>query len=416
VIGVIMLWAVCHWRREYFCEIYKLANPLFLQEHSEHEGGSTPSHLAGIKPRFDHLEQRLQSPFWLPTEPMDWVFSLFLAVNLGYIAVYWISTAEGFWFDCLFGLATLLAAACFWNLYLHLKATCGLFERLLRRLGQHAMVSAYERVPQRLKDKVAGQIFSAAPHAGDLDQAVRCLRRLAGHAATKEDPTIVTLPEVEQLQAEVVAIQAKLASALDLDRSKKEFVLAEAAEMNHHMAQIAGKHLVPSLLSYWDEKPVIEPKQSKKESGGNSSQETPQQLWLEEAETFVAIQVVHLIRQVFTHIQNLLTFLVLMLFWLLVCSESYPFVPHRVIQLSATWLVIWVLAAIIIFMVKFNRNEILSRINNTTPNRFTLDRSFMLTLITYVLIPAVGVLAVQFPPLGRILFGWLNNIRQLSGM
>jgi hypothetical protein len=54
---------------------------------------------------------------------------------------------------------------------------------------------------------------------------------------------------------------------------------------------------------------------------------------------------------------------------------------------------------------------VLSRLSKTTPNRFTFDRSLVLPMITYVLIPLFSLLAVQFPGIGRMLFTWLDAFR-----
>jgi hypothetical protein len=46
--------------------------------------------------------------------------------------------------------------------------------------------------------------------------------------------------------------------------------------------------------------------------------------------------------------------------------------------------------------VQVNRNELVSRIMRSTPNRFTPDLGFLKGATTYVL-PIVGGLMVQFP-------------------
>ena len=96
---------------------------------------------------------------------------------------------------------TFVAFACLASLFIRMKAVCGLFEGLLRRMGQHAMVSAYRQVPQRLKSKVAGHIFSAAPQPGDLDAAVRCLNRLekSRKQTSHAESEIIEVDELVQL-------------------------------------------------------------------------------------------------------------------------------------------------------------------------------------------------------------------------
>ena len=175
---------------------------------------------------------------------------------------------------------------------------------------------------------------------------------------------------------------------------------------------------MPELYEYWSRKPVND---STFDSEGAGSQEDESKsekkkrslTWHEKAEVFVVTQVVYLCRQVFTQIQNMLTFLVLMLFCLLICFDSYPFQPHRLLLSLCFGLIIWKAVFVLIMMFKFNRNEVLSRIGGTSVNRLTFDRSLFLPLVTYVIVPLVGLLLVQFPVLGESLFGWVNTLKQL---
>jgi hypothetical protein len=123
--------------------------------------------------------------------------------------------------------------------------------------------------------------------------------------------------------------------------------------------------------------------------------------------------VTHVIREVFAHIRNQLTFLLAVLFCLLWCIQSYPFQPHRLIVTMCLGLLLWTSIALVIAVVRFNRNEVLSRIADTTPNQFTFDRSLWLPLITYVFLPLITLLAIEFPLIGRSLFGWMGDLHQL---
>ena len=73
----------------------------------------------------------------------------------------------------------------------------------------------------------------------------------------------------------------------------------------------------------------------------------------------------------------------------------------------------WVLATNLILMIKFNRNEVLSHLAHTVPNRFTLDRSLVLPLVTYVVFPLLSIFLVHFPGLGRLFFGWADTLRRV---
>lgn len=73
------------------------------------------------------------------------------------------------------------------------------------------------------------------------------------------------------------------------------------------------------------------------------------------------------------------------------------------------------LVIVVIATVRFNMNEVLSRISKTTPNQFTWDRSLIVPLLAYGAMPIIGILAVQFPPLGRIMFSWVSVLTRMFG-
>jgi magnesium-transporting ATPase (P-type) len=133
------------------------------------------------------------------------------------------------------------------------------------------------------------------------------------------------------------------------------------------------------------------------------------QFWVKLAEDFVAIQMVTFFSKAFVHMRNLLTFVTVCAFLLLMAVTSYPFQPHRLLTIFL-WIVILsvVLASLIVF-VQAERNEVLSRISKTTPNQISLDRWFVTGIITYGVLPIVGLLATQVPEM-QSLFSWVEPL------
>jgi hypothetical protein len=246
------------------------------------------------------------------------------------------------------------------------------------------MVSAFSQVPQRLKAKVAGHIFASAPRPVDLDAAVRCLRRIAKGQKRITQPSL-------------------FANIMQLSLDERAQTQSLAADLNESLADDAKQNVVPQLLNYWDDKEItLGAEQRGKET--ELSRE-------EEQEVFLAIHYANLIRQVFTHIQNMMTFLVLMLLCLLFCFDSYPFQPHTTLLRMCFVLVIWTLFFMIVPILRYNRNEVLSLLSNTRPNRLTLDRSLILPLFAYVGVPLISLLIVRFPTLHEMFFGWVNSMQ-----
>ncbi|HND56098.1 MAG TPA: hypothetical protein PLV92_26965, partial [Pirellulaceae bacterium] len=97
------------------------------------------------------------------------------------------------------------------------------------------------------------------------------------------------------------------------------------------------------------------------------------------------------------------------------CLQSYPFQPQRLISTFTLGLVGWLVVGIANAMVRFNRNEVLSLLGDTTPGRFTFDRSVWLPLMMYVVMPIASLLTIEFPVLGRFLFGWIGILQRAVG-
>ncbi|MFM7071741.1 MAG: hypothetical protein ACKO38_08130, partial [Planctomycetota bacterium] len=108
-------------------------------------------------------------------------------------------------------------------------------------------------------------------------------------------------------------------------------------------------------------------------------------------------------------------FLIAMLLCILIGLQVYPFQPRNGLLTFWFGLMAWTVLSIVIVLVKFNRDEVLSRIGQTVPNQFTFDRALVVPLLTYVVAPIAGLFMVWFPALGRVLFGWLGAIGAWPG-
>jgi hypothetical protein len=122
----------------------------------------------------------------------------------------------------------------------------------------------------------------------------------------------------------------------------------------------------------------------------------PVREWVRAAEDFVAAWVVRYLSQFFAQLRNLLTSLTVGSLLLLLAGVSYPFRPQSLLLVVLTTLCGAVAIFIVVLLVQVNRNELISRIRRSTPNRFTPDLSFLQGATAYVL-PIVGGLMVQFP-------------------
>lgn len=395
-------WGLGHLMRLHYLEVYPLECPFPAPV----PGGPCSEQTAGIAGRIEELQRQLGRTWIWPTEWLDWAMLGLLAATSWYVLVWrWVPTAEYRWLDMfVLRLGVLLVVVLIGASQIRLKASCGLFDRLLRRLGQHAIVNCYERVPARLASKVAGQIFAAAPHPGDLELSARGLARLAtlGEGGRVWPGSNMTARRIADGYAKIV----------EIGRLQAEDDLLLAAELNRELCALSRQDLVPRLLSAWSQRQLV----SRTKEVADKQEPSAADAWQAEAEVFVAMQLTTLFRQAFKQIQTMMTTLGVMLLCLLWALNSYPFQPATMFGLLCYGLVGWVVVTVVIAVVRFNRSEVISRLGGTTPNRFTLDRSLVLPLTTYVVIPVISLIAIQVPGVGRVLFDWIGVLqRALQG-
>lgn len=393
------MWGCCHLRRLAFLDYYNIKSPLVELHNLD---SALALHVSGIETRTAELMDPIGNSFFRVQRLTDVVFLVATAISVSYVFVIrWNGTVEGWPFDYFFILLAFTGVILTAGLHVRLMAVSGLFERLLRRLGQHASTDALRYVPERLAGKAAGSIFSAAPHPGDYEQSVRLLTQI-GARSTQEQSPDGGLPG--DLNEQINLASRLFVELMSLRRTGRLRSLELAASLNSCLAR-ASRQFAPRLAKIWSTRPVARDAESKTPADWSTRPDA-------DVELFVVMQITHLIRQVFAHIQNLLTFVVIMSLLLLWALNSYPFQPHRLILVFSYAIVVWVIASFLVIFVKFNRDEVLSRLAGTTPNRFTWDRSFLLPLFTYVVLPLLGLAAVQFPEVGQSLFSWIGFVQR----
>lgn len=130
--------------------------------------------------------------------------------------------------------------------------------------------------------------------------------------------------------------------------------------------------------------------------------------WLRDAEDLIALVLARQIAWLRAYCKSIVTFLVVGLLALTLALTSYPFQPQGFL-LTATVLLAAVTAIVVVIAVQANRDEVLSRINKTTPNHFTLDRQFLLTLVTYV-VPLLGMLGALSYGMSDVIRSWFEPL------
>src|SRR5262249_10209976 len=126
-------------------------------------------------------------------------------------------------------------------------------------------------------------------------------------------------------------------------------------------------------------------------------------------EDLLAMQTGPFLCQFFIHLRNLINSLVVAPVLLLLAGHSDPFQPQRVARVFRLTLLAAAGAQTLAVFVQMERDEVLSHISGTTPNRVTFDTAFLGNVLTYVA-PAAVIFLAQFGDVTNMIFGWFEPV------
>jgi hypothetical protein len=331
---------------------------------------------------------------------------------------------------------------------LRLLALWGSLKNLCHEITLIPMMGAFSRLPAKLTSIFGGSLGPPRPRLSHLrvpihqlrllGQETKCLLHEDGQlqAARPSDGTAISGGDAVRLSAaDLERVNESLQQFEDVLASQfPELALAEegggdvlrtdqsdedrSLDLRKQLSD-RSQMLLDLLRRFWARRPVDEAfgaadsKTSSKlhetapaapHTGDVSRAESPGEepavgrarfaRWVELAEGFVATQVVIYISQFFVQLRSLVWSMVICSTLLLLAVTSYPFQPQRFILFTMLALTGAVVAAILYVLYMINRDELVSRIARTTPNRFTPDIGFFSSIFTYI-VPVVSVVALQ---------------------
>jgi hypothetical protein len=295
----------------------------------------------------------------------------------------------------------------------------GKLRKLLRALALLPMVGAYGRLPEKVVSIFGRYLSSHRPRHSHLALAVHQFGLLRASVAELRGPLYQAAQNVPEGQADSLTQAVKEFDAAfppggenpvpalfeaELDSAQEpDYETPEDRPNAGDYLNGAARSCLTLLWHFWpfhtmDEAfggPLKEPPEHA-EKPAAPAVAFPVREWAVRAEDFVATQVVRYLSQFFVQLRNLLTSLSVGALLLLLTAVAYPFHPQSLLLTVLTTLCGAVAVFIVVFLIQVNRNELLSRINRTTPDRFTPDLGFLQGATTYVL-PIIGGLMVQFP-------------------
>jgi len=122
---------------------------------------------------------------------------------------------------------------------------------------------------------------------------------------------------------------------------------------------------------------------------------------------YIAMRFGAYVRYVTLQLKNLMTFMSMGLFLLLVAAVSYPFQEPQSIAWSLIVIVVILLFGIGTVLLQMDRDAILSRMSETPPGEVKRG-AFLLHMLSVGGLPILTALAAVFPSMGNVLFSWIQ--------
>jgi hypothetical protein len=377
----VCLWSVCHMKRVRLLDVVTASNPL-----TNCEG------VAGR--RFKELAERVERSLNRPFRPVSWLVlaPLMLAFLLLPWAVFYLRTSltleQGTmkWL-LLIGLPLLNAGMIL--AFVQTLSVWYRFKPLLRGWAAHPLAEACDRLPTSTAKTLRSQFWARLPTADDDRRAKQHWQTLTKHfdeikgsvAAQLNLPLEMTLPSEPD--------EAKLTELLDHFWATRSF----------NQPEQSGATAKPELCP--PNKPTMELY--------TRAFVDPVQMWFRLAEDFIALRIAGYTSMILIHQRNLLTFVTAGALLMLLAITSYPFQPQRLLTIFLWTTILSVVAGSLLIFIQADRDEVLSRMAQTSPNRVTFDRTFITMVVTYGLLPLFGLLATQFPETWG-LFSWVEPV------
>jgi hypothetical protein len=138
----------------------------------------------------------------------------------------------------------------------------------------------------------------------------------------------------------------------------------------------------------------------------------PTQTFLERVDDLVAMNITLIVREMGGRLVASMVLTMVMPLLILASHTWYPAQPRQLL-LGFSWAcIVASVAATVRVFIQMDRNEVISYITDTTPNRTTWDLAFASKLVVWVVVPLLSLFAAQFPDIGRTLLMWVQPIQK----
>jgi hypothetical protein len=277
---------------------------------------------------------------------------------------------------------------------------------LLRALSTTPLLYAFDRLPRQLANAVGLRLSRGPAQLSDLRYSVDQLALLFRGAPLPPRPIQVLADRVSATFARESAKAATSAAP----------TFAFESETQHLLADTAGALLV-DLETVWAADPLrsmpsgepLGPAVVAKDEKVDALQRHQTRIHdavdfqVRLAEEFVATEVTRYCGYAFTHLKNLLTGATAGSILLLFAIASYPFQPQQTLLRFVIGGMLTLMGIFLVVLLQTDRNGVLSRAADRTPNKLDFDATFLTQLMTFIGIPLLTLLVTQFPAFDELL-------------
>ncbi|MBI4517867.1 MAG: hypothetical protein HY699_18830 [Deltaproteobacteria bacterium] len=402
------LWSVCNLRRLRLSQAHRAPNPL---------AGGDGLAGAGMATLEERVMRLIDHPITGIGRAMAVILLVASVLPASWLWLRFLPSFEGPLFDGLFGAAFVIGQLLVVWAFMRFLMLWHQTRRCLRRLAWHPMVDAYNRLPKRLATKLRGRFYAYLPTAVERELAVERWLQLV-----EQFKTVATGQRDDDMRlfgdgGDAAVVATRFAGELERSAACGTAVAAGGSDTQRGLSRAA--QIATWLLNeFWRNGPLRKPARTPSSAAAAASTKAEdafrrrQAAWLLVAEDFVVLQVVVFIGYVFSHLRMLVLFLMAGVLLMLATVSSYPFEPQRLLMVF-TWVVILAFVlAVVVVVVQVDRNELLSRLSHTDVNQVTFDATFVGRIVTYAVVPILGLLAANFPGMGG-LFGVLQPLLRI---
>jgi hypothetical protein len=326
------------------------------------------------------------------------------------LASHFVPSVEGVWTESLILLGFAGLSVLIGYTWLHLcrvwKSTRELLDALA--LLPTGLGEAFQRIPTGITGLFGPYLSSGRPgrqgqskaRLERLNQVARDCERVEGHLPKALNPDVTNRPQ--EMKEPTAAIPAATLRKV----ARVCFTLLEHVWSNPALAERFAETPSPKPAEAAPAAPPtavhVEKTVTPVPGVGSSTQIVediepkphPDKLvrdWLTRVQDFVALEVTVYLSQFFVHLRNLMLFLTLAPFLMLLAVTSYPFQPQRLWLLLAATLIGVGTATVIWIIIQVERNEVVSHILSTTPNQLNFHWAFLGRILIST-VPLIGVI------------------------